>query len=151
MGRIEMRATRAARFSATGLWLGLLVLGCGRSLLPVCEGAACVNYSPDACLANGQCLGDQICLRGTCVHAGDCVTDEECPGAMICEEEMCAVDLGQEGPHADVARTPCEINDDCAPDELCLQGSCCAGVECTEHGHCPADTACALGQCWDID
>jgi hypothetical protein len=97
------------------------------------------------------CGSDQICLDGTCVHAGDCTTDDDCPGTMTCEEDVCAVDLEREGQDPDGGPASCRINGDCAPEELCLEGVCCAGVECTEHAHCPANTACGVGQCWDID
>jgi hypothetical protein len=91
-----------------------------------CEDEECVDgHCGPACEADSQCALFEACQAGKCTYVG-CRTDRECvlqagQGAPTQDPRLakCKLDNGLGS-----CVFPCEIDAQCAPSELCFEGTC---------------------------
>jgi hypothetical protein len=102
-----------------------------------CEDEECVNgqCGPE-CETDTQCKLFEACQANECVYVG-CRTDRECvlqagaaPSGQDPRLAKCQIEEGQ-----GTCVFPCEIDAQCAPSEVCLEGMC-------EYIGCETDTEC---------
>lgn len=148
----------AAHLVAFARWLALLALG---SLLAT----ACVRTEPPlsyTCASQDDCAADEICRSGTCLPIGTCSNEYDCDRQhQICRESRCVNVVctfyneescgafGCDG-QANVCRTSCSIDDDCASGAYCDQRQCVVGTRprdndelCSENAQCNSGVCCA--------
>ncbi|MBV71034.1 MAG: hypothetical protein CMH52_06745 [Myxococcales bacterium] len=78
-----------------------------------------------------NCVGNQICDRGTCLEPDVCEAHRDCLGARLCENGMC--------------RDACLDNNDCPDGETCDLVT----QTCTDSGPCMSDDQCGGNICVD--
>lgn len=109
-----------------------------------CGGAICPSCGIDAaCLVDGDCATswcDQlVCAQPECLADGDCdALDQACMDASCnLESKTCELADSNEG-------LPCEDDDLCTFDQLCMAGSCVGGsvTDCSA-----VDSSCGIGKC----
>lgn len=102
---------------------------CPQPMLQTCRDFEC----RDRCFQD-RCLRGGICIDGACMPE-ECTVDGDCEGTDLCREGRC------------VEASPCETNEECAPDGRCLEGNCEPLTVCAGDGNCAADEICEDGLC----
>jgi MYXO-CTERM domain-containing protein len=110
-----------------------------------------------ACSQDRDCVGDFVCIQGTCQEA-PCVSDADCPDGQVCEAggdcvpQTCSTDNDCQNGYACTSGIcercsvcdRCNSNNDCGSNSVCVQGGVCV-TYCGQDGSCPGTTVCVDG------
>lgn len=127
----------------------LVAMACGRTVpsdVDVNGQPLSVSDAGPACVENGDCGDDEVCLENACVFFGECLRDFHCVTSEGCVDNICR---GEWPEFAEVEPISCEINSDCPDRHYCVSNQCQLGVECLMHAHCETGKACVARLCVD--
>lgn len=113
--------------------------------LAILFSAACsddASVSDGICSSNAQCGGGEVCLAGKCttVRAGDCESDDHCPGNQYCDLQLSRC--------VEMSSIACTADLDCRNGQRC-DAALALCVECLSARDCDSNLQCVSGQCID--